>query len=117
MLLENGTSEGKVNLVPGSIRGACASNGGERIDGHFGSARRFLVYQVAADGHRLIDCREIDDSAAEVSDDKNNHRAGLTPDSVAALRDALPELHFTYCADDDIGDGIPPSARPTASTF
>ncbi len=66
--------------MPGSIRVACASNGGEQVDGHFGSARRFLVYQVAADGHRLIDCRDIDDSAAEVSDDKNNHRAGLIAD-------------------------------------
>ena len=28
MLLENGASEGKINLVQGSIRVACASNGG-----------------------------------------------------------------------------------------
>ncbi len=35
-------------------------------------------------------------------------RAGLTPDAVAALRDALPDLHFTHCLDDDIGVGIPP---------
>lgn len=64
--------------LPNSIRIACASNGGEQIDGHFGSARRFLVYQVSSDGHRLIDCRDIDDSEAE--DDKNNHRADLIAD-------------------------------------
>jgi hypothetical protein len=35
-------------------------------------------------------------------------RAGLSADSVAALRDAFPDLHFTYCLDDDIGVGIEP---------
>jgi len=64
--------------MPGSIRVACASNGGDQIDGHFGSARRFLVYQVSSESHRLIDCRDIDDSQAE--DDKNSHRAGLIAD-------------------------------------
>ena len=62
----------------GSIRVACASNGGELLDGHFGSCRRFLVYQVAAGTHRLVDVRDIDDSQAE--DDKNAYRAGLIRD-------------------------------------
>jgi len=35
-------------------------------------------------------------------------RAGLSADSVAAIRDAFPDLHFTYCLDDDIGAGIKP---------
>jgi hypothetical protein len=35
-------------------------------------------------------------------------RAGLTPDSVAALRQAFPNVHFTHCLDDDIGAGIDP---------
>lgn len=35
-------------------------------------------------------------------------RAGLSSESVAALRDAFPALHFTYCQDDDIGAGIAP---------
>jgi nitrogen fixation protein NifX len=63
--------------MPGSIRIACASNGGELLDGHFGSCRRFLIYQVSADQHRLIDIRDIDDAGAE---DKNAHRAGLIAD-------------------------------------
>ena len=33
--------------MPGSIRVACASNGGEALDGHFGSARRFLIRSCA----------------------------------------------------------------------
>ncbi|MFP4063604.1 MAG: DUF6129 family protein [Halochromatium sp.] len=35
-------------------------------------------------------------------------RAGLSADSVAALRDAFPDHHFTHCLDDDIGAGIEP---------
>jgi nitrogen fixation protein NifX len=63
--------------MPGSIRVACASNGGDRLDGHFGSARRFLVYQVSAGESRLIEARAADDTGAE---DKNAYRAGLIRD-------------------------------------
>ncbi len=54
----------------GSIRVACASRGGERVDGHFGSCRRFLVYRVSADEIRLIDSRPAEDA----------DRAGLIED-------------------------------------
>ncbi|MBK1720815.1 dinitrogenase iron-molybdenum cofactor biosynthesis protein [Thiocystis violacea] len=64
--------------LPDSIRVACASNHAEDLDGHFGSARRFLVYQVSATESRLIDVREIDDSQAD--DDKNAYRADLIAD-------------------------------------
>lgn len=63
--------------MPDSIRVACASNGGDELDGHFGSARRFLVYQVSASECRLIDARTTDDSGAE---DKNAYRADLIRD-------------------------------------
>jgi nitrogen fixation protein NifX len=64
--------------LPGSIRVACASNKEEKLDGHFGSCRRFLIYQVSPDGLRLIDIRPIDDSLAD--DDKNGYRASLIDD-------------------------------------
>lgn len=64
--------------MPGSIRVACASNKGEQLDGHFGSCRYFLVYQVSADEVRLIDIRQAKDSEAE--DDKNAYRADLVSD-------------------------------------
>jgi nitrogen fixation protein NifX len=64
--------------MPGSIRVACASNKGELLDGHFGSCRRFLVYQVSKDESRLIEIRPID-STREV-DDKNSYRASLIDD-------------------------------------
>lgn len=66
--------------LPGSIRVACASNGGELLDGHFGSCRRFLIYQVAAEDLRLVDCREIDDTTAAARDDRNAYRASLIKD-------------------------------------
>jgi nitrogen fixation protein NifX len=64
--------------MPASVRVACASNGGEALDGHFGAARRFLIYQVSADEVRLVDVREVDESA-EV-EDKNANRAALIAD-------------------------------------
>lgn len=63
--------------MPGSIRVACASNGAEALDGHFGSALRFLIYQVSATELRLIETRAVDDGGAE---DKNAHRAALLRD-------------------------------------
>jgi nitrogen fixation protein NifX len=71
--------------LPGSIRVACASNGGELLDGHFGSCRRFLIYQVSASDHRLIDCRDIDDAAPAAKEDKNGHRADLIEDCQVLL--------------------------------
>ena len=71
--------------LPGSIRIACASNGGELLDGHFGSCRRFLIYQVSADGFRLVECRDIDDTSPEGQDDKNAYRASLIGDCQVLL--------------------------------
>ena len=63
--------------MPESIRVACASNGGDLLDGHFGSARRFLICQVSSREDRLIDVRVPDDATAA---DKNSHRAELIGD-------------------------------------
>jgi len=63
--------------LPGAIRVACASDTGELLDGHFGAARRFLIYEVSAEQIRLIEVRRVDDSGAE---DKSAYRAGLIAD-------------------------------------
>jgi nitrogen fixation protein NifX len=63
--------------MPNSVRVACASNAGEQLDGHFGSTRRFLIYQVSSSENRLIEVRVPDDAEAE---DKNAYRAGLIDD-------------------------------------
>jgi nitrogen fixation protein NifX len=64
--------------MPGSLRIACASNNGEELDGHFGSCRRFLVYQVSMDEIRLIDARKA--TGPESRDDKNIYRTELIKD-------------------------------------
>jgi nitrogen fixation protein NifX len=64
--------------LPGSIRVACASDRGEELDGHFGSCRRFLIYQVSAAACRLIAVRLTDGD--RYAEDKNAFRAGLIGD-------------------------------------
>lgn len=66
--------------MPGSVRVACASDGGDRVDGHFAGCNRFLVYQVLPEERRLIDVRHTampDDIGAG---DKNAFRAALIED-------------------------------------
>lgn len=64
--------------MPGSIRVACASNHDVRIDGHFGSCARFLIYQVSDSACRLIDIRAAGGEPEEM--DKNAWRAELIKD-------------------------------------
>jgi len=64
--------------MPHSVRIAIASNEAERLDGHFGSCLRFLVYQVSADEIRLVDIRPT--LSAESAADKNGFRVSLIND-------------------------------------
>lgn len=59
--------------MPGSIRVAVASNGGERLDGHFGNCARFLIYQVSPAEIRLVDLRRA--AGGETADERNTLRA------------------------------------------
>ncbi|QEP44385.1 dinitrogenase iron-molybdenum cofactor biosynthesis protein [Ectothiorhodospiraceae bacterium BW-2] len=61
-----------------SIRVAFASDSGRLIDGHFGSCRYYLIYQVAVEATKLVDIREVDRDAE--AEDKNGYRAGLIND-------------------------------------
>jgi nitrogen fixation protein NifX len=64
--------------MPGSLRVAVASNTGDNLDGHFGSAPRFLVYQVGKDMIKLIDVRPT--LLADEAEDKNVARSELIND-------------------------------------
>lgn len=64
--------------LPGSLRVAVASNTADNLDGHFGSAPRFLVYQVGKTAIKLIDVRPT--LMADEADDKNVARAELIND-------------------------------------
>lgn len=59
--------------LPDSIRVAIASNGGEILDGHFGSCSSFLIYQVSGEALRLVDIRPA--ANPPVGEDKNRQRA------------------------------------------
>ncbi|MBV2091971.1 MAG: dinitrogenase iron-molybdenum cofactor biosynthesis protein [Candidatus Thiodiazotropha sp. (ex Ctena orbiculata)] len=64
--------------MPNSIRVAFASNKGEMLDGHFGSCRRFLIYQISAESSRLVDIRTVENNPDV--DDKNAYRVSLIDD-------------------------------------
>jgi len=64
--------------LPGSLRVAVASNSGDNLDGHFGSAPRFLVYQVGKTAIKLVDVRPT--LIADEAEDKNVARAELIND-------------------------------------
>ncbi|MCC6076268.1 dinitrogenase iron-molybdenum cofactor biosynthesis protein [Pseudomonas sp. GCM10022188] len=61
-----------------SVRIACASDSGERMDGSFGGCARFLIYQISPRDSRLIDIR-VPAAAAE-DDDRYALRAELLHD-------------------------------------
>jgi nitrogen fixation protein NifX len=65
--------------LPGSIRIACASNTGERLDGHFGSCARFLIYQVSAAEARLIAVRPAP-ATTKLNPDHSAERVTLIKD-------------------------------------
>lgn len=65
--------------MPGSVRVAVASNTAEQLDGHFGSALRFLIYQVSPTEIRLVGARSA--LEADLSSDKNAFRVKLIHDA------------------------------------
>lgn len=67
--------------MPDSIRVACASNGGELLDGHFGSCTQFLIYQVSSSETRLIDVRPAEPADVEVDEDMDKNK--LRADQIA----------------------------------
>lgn len=64
--------------MPGSLRVAVASNRDENLDGHFGSALRFLIYQLSRDEIRLVAVRPT--LEADLAEDKNAARSALIND-------------------------------------
>lgn len=64
--------------MSGSIRVAVANNRGENLDGHFGSAERFLIYQVSPTAVKLIDARST--LEADQAEDRNAARSLLIAD-------------------------------------
>ncbi|MDP3032413.1 MAG: NifB/NifX family molybdenum-iron cluster-binding protein, partial [Rhodocyclaceae bacterium] len=61
--------------LKGAIRVACATDSGELIDGHFGSCRAFLVYQVSPETVEFVNA--LSTAAADEAEDRNKARAAL----------------------------------------
>ena len=64
--------------MPRSIRVAVASDGAEELNAHFGSCRRFLVYQINAEECRLVSLRSA--AGADEAEDSSTFRADLILD-------------------------------------
>lgn len=64
--------------MPNSVRIAVASNTDEKLDGHFGSCLRYLIYQLSEEEIRLVDIRSAEE--ASQSDDRNGFRVNLIKD-------------------------------------
>ena len=64
--------------MPGSLRVALASDGGDKLSGHFGSCIRYLVYQVSPTESRLVDIRDAIE--ADLAEDRNQWRCQLIKD-------------------------------------
>jgi len=60
----------KATLSPKVLRAAVATRDGQRIDLHFGAADSFFVYDVAAEGPRLLAERVIAEHALSEVEDK-----------------------------------------------
>ncbi|MCP5421125.1 MAG: nitrogen fixation protein NifX [Gammaproteobacteria bacterium] len=82
--------------MPDSIRVAFSSNSGARLDGHFGSCQRFLIYQVSADSARLVDVRPVVVPELQPGEDR-----------AAYLVDHIRDCHILYV----VSIGGPPAAR------
>lgn len=57
---------------------ACCSNTSDRVDGHFGSCSRFLIFEVGEGKSRLVDIRSL--GPVDPDEDKNALRANLIAD-------------------------------------
>lgn len=71
----------------GVLRVAVASNTAERLDGHFGSCNRFLIYLVSLDGVALAEVRST--RATDDAEDRNVARAALIADCHLAYMQSI----------------------------
>jgi nitrogen fixation protein NifX len=64
--------------MPNSVRIAISSNTGAKLDGHFGSCKRFLIYQLSTETLKLIDVRST--AGDKEAEDKSDYRVDLIED-------------------------------------
>ncbi|WP_105375075.1 nitrogen fixation protein NifX [Neorhizobium huautlense] len=76
----------------GALRVAIATQDMRSLDAHFGSARRFAVYDVSADDWDLVEVLSFE----EVSEESGQHRTE-GDDRIARKVEALKGCHLLFC--------------------
>ncbi|WP_027038978.1 nitrogen fixation protein NifX [Mesorhizobium ciceri] len=76
----------------GALRVAMATQDMEDLNAHFGSARRFAVYDVTREEWDLVEAIEFDD----VSDESGEHRIE-GDDRITPKVEALKGCHLLFC--------------------
>ncbi|PDT34022.1 MULTISPECIES: nitrogen fixation protein NifX [Sinorhizobium] len=77
---------------PGSLRIAIATQDMKSLNAHFGSAKRFAVYDVTSDGWSFVEAVAFED----VSDESGKHRTE-GDDRIAPKVEALKGCHLLFC--------------------
>ncbi|WP_353642751.1 nitrogen fixation protein NifX [Mesorhizobium sp. WSM2239] len=76
----------------GALRIAIATQDLEGLNAHFGSARRFAVYDVTRDDSKFVEAVAFDD----VSDESGKHRTE-GDDRITPKVEALKDCHLLFC--------------------
>ncbi|APO70328.1 nitrogenase iron-molybdenum cofactor biosynthesis protein NifX (plasmid) [Rhizobium gallicum] len=76
----------------GALRVAIATQDMKSLDAHFGSAKRFAVYDVSRDDWKLVEVLDFED----VSDESGEHRTE-GDDRITPKVEALKGCHLLFC--------------------
>lgn len=76
----------------GSLRAAIATQDMKNLNAHFGSAKRFAVYDVTSDGWTFVEAVGFE----EVSDESGKHRTE-GDDRITPKVEALKGCHLLFC--------------------
>lgn len=89
-------TDGDVPAAParsaGAVRVAIATTDMKALDAHFGSAKRFAVYDVTKEGWSFIEALAFDD----VTEESGNHKTD-GDDRISPKVNALAGCHLLFC--------------------
>ncbi|WP_298351737.1 nitrogen fixation protein NifX [Rhodoblastus sp.] len=89
-----------------AVRVAIATGDMKSLNAHFGSARRFAIYDVTTQGWRFVEACAFDD----VSDESGSHKQE-GDDKIGQKIEALKGCHLLFC----LAIGGPSAARVVAA--
>ncbi|KKZ84367.1 nitrogen fixation protein NifX [Rhizobium phaseoli] len=101
-LVPDGVHSSAPKRKAGALRVAIATQDMKSLDAHFGSAKRFVVYDVSPDDWKLVEVLDFED----VSDQSGKHR-NEDVDRINSKVKALEGCHLLFC----LAIGGPSAAR------